>query len=530
MAKQCAICLSDYTSKTRKKITCQYCSAEACVSCIQTHILSLNAEPACYECKREWNTEFMNDTFGVTFRTKTLRIHRRKMLKEREQSILPSVQVFVSMKRRISEIKRALEEMQPLYTTYSRNYNKLYSLRNINREIIVPLRVKMEKGALSTEEKSSLEVAEENFKKYTLEFEMYRAQVYMPYALKYHRLSSEYTRNLYRYRTGSTEDVKKERREFIMRCPATECRGFLSTAYTCGTCSQKTCSQCREIIIDDGPDHVCKPESVESTKTIKMETQPCPKCAAPIFKIDGCDQMWCTNGDCNTAFSWTTGQIVTGRVHNPHYYEWIRRTGGGAAAREIADIPCGGTPGFPQFSQPFYSKYTLITSKTRYIMFEIHRHVVEIEQTLPSYPQQPPALMNKENNVRYLMNDVNEDEWVKSLEHSYTKFQRRREIGQILHTLVTATADILRNVHMRMMESMYQHDLPLWVESEIIPTLETLRTYTNETFQKFGKANRCATPQLSARWQLLAARTLYKKDATFSPSFKEGQTNTVVEH
>ena len=31
--------------------------------------------------------------------------------------------------------------------------------------------------------------------------------------------------------------------------------------------------------------------------------------------------MWCTQ--CHTAFSWKSGQIQT-RVHNPHYYEWLR--------------------------------------------------------------------------------------------------------------------------------------------------------------------------------------------------------------
>ena len=59
-----------------------------------------------------------------------------------------------------------------------------------------------------------------------------------------------------------------------------------------------------------------------------------------ITKIDGCDQMWCVS--CHTAFSWRTGQAASGIVHNPHFYEWQRRQGGGEAPRVPGDIPCGG--------------------------------------------------------------------------------------------------------------------------------------------------------------------------------------------
>ena len=58
--------------------------------------------------------------------------------------------------------------------------------------------------------------------------------------------------------------------------------------------------------------------------------------------VRNCNQMWCVMEGCNTAFDWVSGRIITGAVHNPHYYEWLRRTGG--QQRETGDIPCGGVP------------------------------------------------------------------------------------------------------------------------------------------------------------------------------------------
>lgn len=125
----------------------------------------------------------------------------------------------------------------------------------------------------------------------------------------------------------------KERKTFIMKCQVSECNGFLSTAYKCGLCSKFTCAQC---YMPKEENHDCNPDNVASTKMIKEETRPCPKCSTRIYKIDGCDQMWCT--DCKTAFSWKTGIIVNGNIHNPHYYEHLRNTQGHVLR---ADNPCG---------------------------------------------------------------------------------------------------------------------------------------------------------------------------------------------
>ena len=80
--------------------------------------------------------------------------------------------------------------------------------------------------------------------------------------------------------------------------------------------------------------------SKKTADLIKSTTKPCPKCGERISKIEGCDQMWCVT--CHTAFSWRTGKIDTGRVHNPHFFEHVNENG--QMIRNPGDQVCGGLP------------------------------------------------------------------------------------------------------------------------------------------------------------------------------------------
>ena len=133
---------------------------------------------------------------------------------------------------------------------------------------------------------------------------------------------------------------EKQASNYVRSCPADGCRGFLSSQWKCGICELWTCPDCHELKGEnrDDPDHKCDPNNVETAKLLNKDTKPCPKCQTKIFKIDGCDQMWCTQ--CHTAFSWKTGAISTS-IHNPHYFEWMRNRGGGGQPRAAGDIICG---------------------------------------------------------------------------------------------------------------------------------------------------------------------------------------------
>jgi hypothetical protein len=141
--------------------------------------------------------------------------------------------------------------------------------------------------------------------------------------------------------TGQVVLPVVEKKVFFMRCTTTDCNGMLSSQYKCGICDEYTCADCHAHIGEyaNKEIHVCNPNDLASTQAIKKETKQCPGCHNPIYRIEGCSQMWCTG--CHTAFDWNTGRKVENeRLHNPHWVEHQRRLG--LNPRAPGDVPCGG--------------------------------------------------------------------------------------------------------------------------------------------------------------------------------------------
>ena len=470
----------------------------------------------------------MAANFPISFRNQTLRQHRRTILFEREKGILPAIQIFVELKNNIARAQALQASMYPNLNKVTVALGKLRTaMRNAAAEYL-PLKLLrdtavIDKRIQSAEERAAYKAAKEVRNTTRDAYDKFYNEEYAPIQKSIGEIHREIYRLNRHYETGEDgAPGEKVRREFLMRCPADGCRGFLSTAYKCGVCEKSTCPDCLEILGDKGcadvpfgaaEAHTCNPDSIESAKAIKKETRPCPKCAARIFKIDGCDQMWCTVEGCNTAFSWNSGHIVSGRVHNPHYYEWLRRNGGGAAPeREVGDIPCGGLPPVWAFNRCVMGLQQA-TSEEKHKLLEMFRNTTEFEERLRDYPARRDAMANKEINILYLMNKLGEDDWKRELEMKEARFNRKKEIGQILQTLVTAAADMLQAIWRTITEFDHKRsdaDPIEWIRGSALPHMESLRTYTNEAFVRLGENLHMAVPQVSDTWAWSPSRALYK--------------------
>lgn len=99
-------------------------------------------------------------------------------------------------------------------------------------------------------------------------------------------------------------------------CARVGCGGVLVNGQ-CVACFSRACAECGEVA---GDAHVCDLSVVLSRRVIAQATRPCPRCAAPISRTEGCHQMFCTR--CSTKFWWSTGAIIGDSVFfdNPHFY------------------------------------------------------------------------------------------------------------------------------------------------------------------------------------------------------------------
>jgi len=362
-ASACPVCCDDYTAKVRTPVSCPACGYGPCTRCVKTYLLSSLTDPSCMNCGLHWNRAFIDSKLTCAWREGELRRHRRRVLFDRERSMLPATQPAVE------------------------HAVVLQGLEKARRDAF---------GAVG-EARAALATAKE-------------AHYAAMRALHSHE------------QTGSSGlDVERERRAFVAACPTEACRGFLSSQYKCGTCLRLFCPSCREAKTEG---HVCDPGVVATLKAIAAESKACPGCGMAISRVSGCDQMYCTQ--CDVPFSYATGQKIAGVIHNPHYFERLRQlrageeTGGDApAAREHlhADLDCGRWPSMSSFHWLDPEATMMLTS--------FYRTGTNIEHTrLPGMQQR--ALRREDNldlRIRYCLRSIDEEQFMSLLEQR----ERRRE-------------------------------------------------------------------------------------------------------
>jgi hypothetical protein len=332
--------------------------------------------------------------------------------------------------------------------------------------------------------------------------------------------------------SGQIEDVSnRNRTRFIRACPVETCRGYLNQNWKCGLCSVITCSKCNipiEHMSNMGPEgpeeqeeqetpekneHICNPDDVATAELLANDTKPCPQCGIGIFKIDGCDQMWCI--ECRTAFSWRTGRIETGgTVHNPHYFEYQRRNGN--LARNILDIPCN-INHTDAYHGIIYDLMTLSTNaKSRAVEERESRGLTQltliniesirsaklklcnyaislnsyVEHILPRY--RPDAIQNNlELRVKYLTEQYDMTEFKHALSRDSKQFNRNIEIGQVLQTVIFGMSDILNRLIDYLRGHISQKGDAIYCELEPIfgmaSEIDSLIEYANECLENVCK-------------------------------------------
>lgn len=277
------------------------------------------------------------------------------------------------------------------------------------------------------------------------------------------------------------------------KCPMEDCRGFLGKNWKCGICETQICKECNE---SKGEEHVCDPNNVETMKLLKSDSKPCPACGTLITKIDGCDQMWCTQSNCHTAFSWRSGKKVFGVIHNPHFVQFAANNG--VAERNPQDLPCGGLPDVYTFFNRV-RRFVSMTDPTNNKLQErfsqpiqFVRHMAHVEEG--RYRVTDVVNTNTDLRVRYLLNEIDDTHFAKLIMQRDTACKKKKVFHDIIVMIIHTSTDIINTIHGNLIP---QNAKQVYEQMDV---LEKLRDYANGQFARVGELYKCKYPYINLSW------------------------------
>lgn len=436
-ADSCNVCVELFNKSNRKPIGCAHCGFEACASCVCRVLLDSSKDPHCMQCAKEWNKDFIVENFTKKFVNDTLKKHREQQLFEREQGMLPATQPAVE------------REIEKEHLT-----NRLPALTERKKQLKIELK----------------------------EIEAEIAQIHRNVA----RINIAHA-------VGAQQGVLKEdRRQFVRRCPVGDCLGFLSTAWKCGLCQNWACPECHEVkgANKDAP-HECKPENVETAKLLAKDTKPCPKCAVPIHRIAGCNQMFCTN--CHTPFDWVTLRVERGVIHNPHYFEMRQRLGAAAPDVEMQQMVCGERPPTIQaLMHALHNKHkvgleVLGMDMRRFMEWISHMYGAERQRYMVDNLND-----NVDLRIKYMMKKIDETRFKQLLQQREKARMKKQEIEQVIASTFTLAMDILRMIMSApSLNRIRKH----------VKELKSLVPMAEEGMDKIARKYNCTVPDMSYDFQ-----------------------------
>jgi hypothetical protein len=489
----CGICSDRFTVILRKKTTCKFCHASTCSKCVEQYLLTRHEDAHCLHCRVNYNDATLHDICTRTYLQQTYFKHRQEVLINRERANLPLLQDQARREKQQRErwaqegiINKRIAELKLKQNDIQSEHHKLYVLT------YGPQRVQ---GAAHAERLIALQEYMDRMEDLR---ERIRQEKRLLYDIRY-----SLTVAAGGAAAGATGDDKKEeeKKKFVRRCTRDGCQGFLSTAWKCGLCEWHSCSKCFAVKghAHDAP-HECKKEDLETAELIKKDCKPCPKCGEFIEKSSGCDQMFCIS--CQTPFSWITGKIVTsGPIHNPHYYEWMRRTGG-AVPRNPADVPCGGFPaGYELVRFPRGMKRNIAN-----IFYEFHRVCMELQDmSTRQYRTHIDQAPLNQLNVKFLLGEMDEKKWGRLLAVHEKKRKRDAEIQEVLGAFRMVAVELINRVqHYRDERVRSFGELPIPAAEKFIVDLnvqiQELITMINDALRTTSITHAYSVPYINIVW------------------------------
>ena len=512
---ECAVCCEVFNKTTHIKISCEHsgvCSYDACKTCVKTYLFGTTSDPNCMKCNKGWSDKFLAKNLGSSFLRVEYSTHRKELLVQHEISRLPESMAAAETRKQIFLLDAQITELTNQTKLLCTFLNKQFSHRPRLQSLYYELAQKPNQDVTTLK---SLQGDKATDIKYVKDLKSI-IQTKSLLTTNIQRIKH----NIAVIRTGGTidseDEAKSKVRKFIMPCTNKDCRGYLSSNYKCELCEHHTCSKCFELIglmkNEDKP-HACKPENVESAEFVRKQTKPCPSCGSRISKIDGCDQMWCTAPKCQTAFSWNTGKIVTGVIHNPHYYQFQREHGGGQAPRNPGDVVCGGLPHpreiLGKISRVGITKLDQTLSDALLNIHRLQGHFTQLNVT-PLRRAVRDVQNNEHERVDYILKKISREELATKVLRNDNDRKKKTALLHVCELFIDVGNDMFRKIvasdkttvefYEELIERMREYD--------------TLRQYCNEQFKEISMLYNVCVPCISAEWTVDSTKFTSKGDVS----------------
>jgi hypothetical protein len=189
---------------------------------------------------------------------------------------------------------------------------------------------------------------------------------------------------------------------------------------------------------------------------------------------------------CHTTFDWRSGEIVVNEVlHNPHYYDWMRRTGQ-QIPRHPADRPplqqCveeGMVPVhmFGEFVRSLRRDQGQVLAN----MYQLTNHITAI--LLPELNGYQPTEIYNCLRRDYLLQKISEEKYKSELVKTERKLELLTAERQIASLFATQATEQIQHAYNTRMNNI----------RTVISQMTTLATYCNEQFKLIGRAYQAST-------------------------------------